>query len=536
MKYHLCLFIILFSRLANASIYQWSVPIESIVSFETNEHPTAFLWIPENCQELKSVVFSQQNMCEETLFDHPQFRKTMTELGFAIVWITPGIDQQWDVRNGCQKAFDQMMVDFANISGYDELAFIPVVPIGHSAMATFPWNFAAWNPDRTLAIISYKGDAPRTNLTGYGRENLEWGRKRNIDGIPGLMIEGEYEWWEARVNPGLAFRMMYPESCISFLCDVGQGHFDVSDKVVDYISLFLKKTAQYRLPKTPNINKSANLIHVNPHEGWFAERWESDKKRREKTAPFKKYKGDIHDAFWYFDEEMASATEAYYTQSKAKKHQYIGFIQNGKLLHFNEHSHERINGEFNPEKDGVTFYIDACFTDTLRKTKVEKHALGKPFIDKIYGPVEKVNDTTFTVRFNRMGLNNPRRTGDIWLLAHHPGDKTFKSSVQQFNMQIPFRLDEGGEQVIVFDSIPDQEKEIESLHLIAKASSGLPVYYYVKEGPAVVNGSQVVFTKIPPKSKYPIKVTVVAWQYGSANEPKIQTAKPLEKSFFIVNN
>ena len=35
-------------------------------------------------------------------------------------------------------------------------------------MATFPWNFAAWNPERTLAIISYHGDAPRTNLTGYG--------------------------------------------------------------------------------------------------------------------------------------------------------------------------------------------------------------------------------------------------------------------------------------------------------------------------------------------------------------------------------
>ena len=73
-----------------------------------------------------------------------------------------------------------------------------------------------------MAIISLHGDAPRTNLTGYGRENLEWGRTRNIDGIPGLMIEGEYEWWEARVNPALAFRMMYPESCISFLCDAGR--------------------------------------------------------------------------------------------------------------------------------------------------------------------------------------------------------------------------------------------------------------------------------------------------------------------------
>ena len=43
----------------------------------------------------------------------------------------------------------------------------------------------------------YKRQAPRTILTGYGRDNMEWG-KRTIDGIPGLMIEGEYEWWLER--------------------------------------------------------------------------------------------------------------------------------------------------------------------------------------------------------------------------------------------------------------------------------------------------------------------------------------------------
>ncbi len=44
------------------------------------------------------------------------------------------------------------------------------------------------------------------------------------------MIEGEYEWWEDRVNPALAFRMMYPKSCVSFLCDTGRGHFDIADR------------------------------------------------------------------------------------------------------------------------------------------------------------------------------------------------------------------------------------------------------------------------------------------------------------------
>lgn len=43
-------------------------------------------------------------------------------------------------------------------------------------------------------------------MSAYGRSNIEWGRTRNIDGIPGLIVMGEYEWWDARLRPALAFR------------------------------------------------------------------------------------------------------------------------------------------------------------------------------------------------------------------------------------------------------------------------------------------------------------------------------------------
>ena len=54
---------------------------------------------------------------------------------------------------------------------------------------------------------------------------------------------------------------------------------------------------------------------------------------------------------------------------------------------------------------------------------------------------------------------------------------------------------------------------------------------YVKEGPAELQDNRLVFTKIPPRSKFPVKVTVVAWQYGIAGQ--VQTAEPVERSFFI---
>ena len=186
--------LLLFSPCLRAGEWQWSVTLDGFVSNETNRNPTAFLWIPTDCMQIKAIIVGQHNMSEETLFDNPLFREKMQKLGIGFVWITPGIDQQWDVSKGTQQIFEKMMVSLADVSGYSELKNVPIVPIGHSAMATYPWNFAAWNPERTLAIISLHGDAPRTNLTGYGRENLEWGRTRNIDGIPGLMIEGEYEW------------------------------------------------------------------------------------------------------------------------------------------------------------------------------------------------------------------------------------------------------------------------------------------------------------------------------------------------------
>lgn len=516
---------------AGAGEWQWSVRLTGFISPETNREPTAFLWVPSDCRYLRAVMVGKHNMSEETLFEMPRFRRAMAELGIGLIWITPGIDQEWDVTKGTQKVFDRMMNDLAEVSGYTELKQVPVVPIGHSAMATYPWNFAARNPERTLAIVSLHGDAPRTNLTGYGRDNIEWGRTRNIDGIPGLMIEGEYEWWEARVTPALAFRMMYPRSCISFLCDTGRGHFDVAEETADYIALFLKKALEYRLLPKQSADKSCSLKKLNPEEGWLAERWRCNGRKRVKAAPYREYKGDVHDAFWYFDKEIADLTEDRYARYKGKKEQFLGFMQNGRLVEYDSKRHAGIIAGFQPEADGITFHLKAVFTDSLRSSLACGHAQDRPEITRICGPVEKVNDTTFTLRFYRMGMDNPRRTGDIWLLASSGGDGNCKSAVQQVNIRIPYRNTEGRRQHILFPGIDDVRRDAKTVPLRAVSDIGLPVYYYVKEGPAEIRDDKLVLTTIPPRTKFPVKVTVVAWQYGIPG--KVQTAEPVERSFFI---
>ena len=104
---------------------------------------------------------------------------------------------------------------------------------------------------------------------------------------------------------------------------------------------------------------------------------------------------------------------------------------------------------FQPEADGVTFHLKAVYTDTLRNEYSKEHSTHPIRMSRICGPVEVVNDTTFTVRFYRMGLDNPKRTGGICLMASVKQDHKYRSAVQQVEIRIPYRNKEGKPQRII---------------------------------------------------------------------------------------
>lgn len=457
----------LFASVAHAvgvggcGMFQWSVELRRFISNETGKAPVAYLWVPEGCKNVKAVMLSQQNMTEEAIYKNPRFQAKMKKLGVAMVWVAPAFNNNWDPNSGAQNIFEELMANLADNSGHLEIAKAPIIPLGHSAQATFPWNFAAWNPNRTLCIISFHGDAPRTNLCGYGAANVEWGRNRNIDGIPGLMVEGEYEWWEARVNPALAFRMMYPESCISFLCDTGRGHFDCGDRTADYIAKFIQKSLEQRL------NADGSLRKLNPKEGYLAERFHSDmigtdgadkgkvpenaNASRPQPAPYTKYKGDKHDAFWYFDKEMAELTEARYQETAGKKVQYVGFEYQGKLISFNEKAQggmqikiEDASSEIassvsanSKDKKVIRLHLKAVYTDASHNALSNVHGKKAPHIEVICGPLKKINDTTFEVYPYEAGWDNPRRSFTAWVVAVADADGNYKGAVQPLRIDLP---------------------------------------------------------------------------------------------------
>jgi hypothetical protein len=147
---------------------------------------------------------------------------------------------------------------------------------------------------------------------------------------------------------------------------------------------------------------------------------------------------------------------------------------------------------------------------------------------RIEGPIEQIGPSTF-----RLSLYRGYSKGDpIWLCATHPGDDRYKSAVQQAVMPVPAN-ETGAEQTINFPTIPNQSQTVVSIKLSATSSSGLPVHFFVREGPAEVNGDTLRFLPIPPRARLPVKVTIVAWQWGRSLKPFVRTADPVERTCLI---
>lgn len=522
----LLLLSIISDRSARGAEWQWSVP---------DGQARVFLWIPPKCDRMRGVVVANHNMIEQGILEHPVMRQTLAELNLGEVWVVPRLELEFDFNKGSGEHFQRVMDALADESGYDELKSVPVVPLGHSACATFPWNFAAWNPGRTLCVISVKGDAPQTNLTGYGRANVPWG-DRTIDGVPGLMVMGEYEWGEARLAPALVFAEKHPAVPLSFLGDAGHGHFDYSDELVTFLATFIRKSAQQRLAP------DGSLKPIDTRSGWRIDRWRRDQPPAAPAAPYSEYAGVARESFWCFGEEQALATEHHYAAARGELPQLLGFVGGDRTC-----AGEPAELPFTPSEDGVSFRLNATFLDSVSGNGGNParwaglpngtplgHATGGGAIrlSTIVGPIARVAGDVFTLRFNRAQSTGDGRNNDMWLLASHPGDDKYKSAVQQLLIRARPNSD-GIAQTITFPPIPDQPVDVKSLKLAATSDAGLPVHYYVREGPAEVDGDTLEFTPIPPRAKLPIRVTVVAWQWGRSVDPKVRTAPTVERSFTV---
>jgi len=562
----LCLFFIVKASVLGAE-YQWSTPVEDVISKETGGHPRAFLWIPGDCKQVRAILIAPQNMEEVAIFENPSCRKTLAELGVAEIWITPPTSNHFRFDQGAAESLEKTLKALAGASGYREIEFAPLVPMGHSATASFPFDIAAWSPDRTLAAISVSGQWPyfREKTSSDPNGSPDWGN-RTLDGVPCLTTKGEYEiagdllhgWYGSF---GIE-TLKHIKTLFTQIVEPSGDHFEASDEKIALINLFLRKAAQYRLPAVSPLDKAPKLTSINPADGWLYDSWRLDQKPTAPAAPAASYTGDRSQAYWAFDEEMAKAIEAFQGRFRNQKPVFIGFRQSRGLANPID-DHMMFHLGFEPVGDGLTLHVSGAFWDKVPTTingkpgptgwsnmlneGVRDFKQGDPLefpqgeedkitVAPICGPVRQLGPGTFAIRFDRVGFNNQKRS-EICLWLAYPGDGKFKRFVERGAVRFPLKNAAGDPQTITFPNIPDQKAgpSMPSMKFAATSSAGSHVYYYVREGPAAVDDDgNLTFTPIPPRSAYPIKVTVIAWQWGRSTPPLLQTADPVEKTFSIL--
>ncbi len=528
------------------ALWQWSVPAPSIPDRR------ALLWIPPNCAHVRGVVVACQNMLEQPLFERPAFRAAAAQNGLGLLLIVSGHDKGMDDDKtpdhpkrsaldiflnpnypngdedpqGAGQDLQKVLDALADESGYSELRYAPLMPVGHSSAGSFVWHLYRWDPSRIFAMMPIKTGA----------------KDDGPSDIPVLMIESE--WFDYGSNSNNVWSRGSVQGrnggkCLfGYYVDLGSGHQNVSDDSMAMIRLWLNKVVAARIPAHAPLNGPVALNPVAADSGWLID---STKIGQPGTQPvaYTDYQGDKSKAYWYLDKELADYVQNHMATQLAKKPQQINF--------FTPDTSPATSGgtySFSPQflDDRGTFKVQATYLDALT-TKTDLFppdtklgSSGMPILYRVNsGALVQVGPDTFRIRPHAGPIPPQGNPWEPTLVAYTLGNGEYRPTERPAHVNVSIINTAGQAQTITFPAIPNQKLGVKSVKLAATASSGLPVDYFVVSGPAELGpeGQSLVFKPMPPRSKYPVRVLVSAFQWGRPVEPKIQSAGPVMQEFFL---
>jgi hypothetical protein len=506
-------------------VYQYSVEIGS---------RTAYLWIPPKIPKIKGVIVSMANLLERKWLEDPLIRKVAEDNGLGIMWIGPAVkgDQTItaDMKPEMVPAFQHMMDSFAAISGYGELSEAPILPMGHSANGHFAWTFANALPKRTIAAIPIK-TVPfpgQLNFTGIPicyvvGQTTEWPQFRLPD--PATKPGDRDFYWPVVRNSAMALREKNADNLVSVVTDPGGGHFDWSKHLAEFIAIYINAACKYRLPVNGTVLRT--IVKGN---GWLTGTGGMQPDGFP-PAPYSAYKGEIADSYWFFDRETALAAAAFEGDRVERKKQMVTFVEDGGPLPVAKTGFANLS--LKPDSDGLSFHVKGAFISEIPPELIGSglplgHTSGEIKFSVITGPAAQLGPDFFKVQFDR-GNNT-----EIWLQEEITGDKDYRYAVQPGKITLPAKLIKGSEQKITFEKIDDITSKTKSILLKAHSNSGLQVNFYIKSGPAYIEGNMLRLTAIPLRARLPVKVIIVAYQFGRVGEPAYQSAEPIEQILNVI--
>ena len=507
----------LFARCSSAAEWQWSVPAPTIPDRR------AFLWVPPDCPRVRGLVVAVQNMLEQPLFERPAFRDICAENDLGIVMVYSGHDRIFaddkDPNHPKRSALDlflnpefpkgaedpkgagedlqQVLDALAEESGYDEIRYAPLMLVGHSSAGSFVWHLHQWNPSRIFAIMPFK--------TGIKTDGPQ--------GIP--IFDVESEWFEFGndahdmwLNPRakkmqLAARANGDQSLLSFYVDIGSGHCNASDDAIPLMGLFIKKAVAARIPREVPASAPVAVKPIEVESGWLLDPEKLGKPEGQPVA-YRDWPGDPKKAFWYFDREMAAAVQEHMTAQLAKKPQFIGFVDKGRTN--TSAAMFRFDAKF---IDGAgTFKLEAVYldhaTNNLLPPETKFDHPDSPILYRVNsGGVVQVASNIFRICPHAGPLVPQGNPWEPTLVAYNLGDSTFRPMDHSAHAYLTLINTAGETQTMDFPPIPDQILGGKTIKLRARASSGLPVQFFVVSGPVTIAGDVLTVGKIPRRANSP---------------------------------
>jgi len=489
----------------------------------------AYLWIPEQCQKVRGLVLAQQNVAEQALVENPAIRQACREVDMAIVWFYPAFAGLFEHPDQDGAVLQNALNELTTVSGYEEIATAPWISFGHSTMGQFAQRLANWKPERCIAQIVFKSGMDFTlpnnrqvPLFELGGQFTEWNQQKKD--------------WTEKVAPNfwapaaISKDRALTRRPMSYLLECGSSHFVMTEAEANMIAMYIRKAAAARLPA----GADGKLKAADIDGGWVVD-LNMVNPKRSPAQPVETAKDEVRNGVWFFDEEMAKAVEKNMNVNWKRKTQVPVLINaNGTIPSFDS------RGLLNwippaPAEDGVTIHVKTAFLEKV-PTNFTIGA-GQPLGHSSKGPIQ-IRWLGGNVEVTgpdeiRMTIDRRRTVYSAMIWVRHPGDDEYRPSIQPVGTGIISNR-AGKPQKITFPNIPDQPAGTRQLELQATSDAGMPVEYCVIVGPATVSGKALTFTGIPPRSRFPIKVTVFAYQYGRPAEPAVQSAHWVEQSFLIL--
>ncbi len=524
MRTYLTLLLSLSCSFVTAATWQYQVEVQQAPdkNGKPREPGRAFLWLPPKAETVRGLLISGRLRIESEVNIDPQVRAVCAEAQLGIVYFDPHIDAVfhfWEEGNTAGARWLKALEDLSTRSGHPEIRRVPWITMGHSTAGIFCRNVAYWQPERVAAIIHIK--------SGNFHSKAHLPPSGSLKGIPLVSMNGQFETFgpESGINPEWGretqwicaqqdlqkFRAQDPEHLLSEYIHAGDDHFNGSPEFSAFIALFLKKTAQYRLPEQlPPGNTPVPPRTIKAESGWLADPELAAPKNP--AAPYGQYKGDSKTAMWLYDQELADA-----------------YVKNHRALA----GHQALTPPtitWLSEGDGWSFRVQSSFLETMPAEfggrtggKSISHAEG-PILyrSRNFEPLEQTGPDTFKVHRILRELN---------VGAYHPGNEQIHEATRW--TKIPTNTSKGTTQTIQFAELADHTLEDLPQKLEAKASSNLPVYFEVEYGPVELKDGQLVLSDLPLNAVFPLECKVTAYQIGRRVEPVVNPATPVSRTFQI---